>query len=92
MTTPEYIAKPKDHPAHRGNTYATGCDRPWYPATPEYNERADKLLELRGSLIGALAISKGLLSGSQLGEYQTTIECMLKRIMDERRAILEGCK
>ena len=30
MTTPEYIANPQQPPHHRGNTYGSGYNRPWF--------------------------------------------------------------
>jgi len=88
MTTPEYIANPKDHPAHRGNTSESQA-RPWYPPMKD-QRRVGQLDALYGALCSARSIAGGL--GMATDDYETSIRCVLDRVSAEKRAILEGCK
>lgn len=88
MTTPAYIANPKQPPHHRGNTYATGCDRPWYPPMKD-QRRVGQLDALYGSLCAARSIAGGL--GTATDDYETSIRCLLDRVSAEKCAILDGC-
>ena len=89
MTTPVYITDPKQPPHHRGNTYSTGYDRPWFGPVDDA-ERAQKLTEMIGALSVAMAPA-GVL-GTATDDYATSIQCIIERAQQERRTITEGCK
>ena len=89
MTTPAYIANPTDHPAWRGNTYATGYGRPWMAPTND-QERLGHLQALYGALCVVKTMAAGL--GTATDDYETSIQGLLERVSGEKRAILEGCK
>ena len=87
--TAAHIANPHQPPHHRGNTYATGYDRPWYAPTDDL-DRANLLSQLDGALLYAQQIAKSL--GTETDDYETSIVCVRGRAKSERRAILEGCR
>ena len=89
MPTPEYIKSPKQPPHHRGNTYASGYDRPWFGPVDDA-ERVLMLAQLEGALLGAQLIAQQL--GQHPRDYEITIRCLREDARKERRTITEGSK
>ena len=89
MTTPKYVTTPQQPPHHRGNTYASGYDRPWFGPGDDA-ERAQKLTEMIGAL--SVAMAPATVLGTATDDYATSIQCIIERAQQERRMITEGSK